>query len=337
MTTFSPNLTILDVGHGQCVVLQDATGTVIFDAGSGATLLEFLQDSAITVIDAVIISHADADHLSGLVALLSAATVQVRHVYLNSDATKGSDIWKDLRYAIADATTGAATSVTVGITTTNTKEFARGDVQIEILYPEPALAMSGPGGTDLKGRRLTSNSMSVVARISYQSTPRLLLTGDLDAVGLENLLEAFPSPRSDVLVFPHHGGLPSRANPGNFAKLLGQAVQPSLIVFSIGRGKYQTPRPDIVAGIRSALPRVNIACTQLSANCAVDVPSTPPTHLASIVAKGSINRSCCAGSIRLILEPQTIQFIPPLQDHQGFITANAPSAVCRRTWQNDSL
>ena len=69
MTTALPNLTILDVGHGQCVVLQDARGTVIFDAGSGPTLLEFLHESGIAEIDAVIISHADADHLSGLVSL----------------------------------------------------------------------------------------------------------------------------------------------------------------------------------------------------------------------------------------------------------------------------
>ena len=61
---------------------------MIFDAGSGSTLLEFLDESAITEIDTVIISHADADHLSGLLSLLSAATVQVRHVHLNSDATK---------------------------------------------------------------------------------------------------------------------------------------------------------------------------------------------------------------------------------------------------------
>ena len=337
MTTPSPNLTILDVGHGQCVVLQDASGTVIFDAGSGSTLLEFLHDSAITEIDAVIISHADADHLSGLLSLLSAATVQVRRVYLNSDATKNSDIWEDLRYAIADVTARGTTSVSIGVTTTSTKEFARGDVQIEILYPDPALAMAGPGGTDLKGRKLTANSMSVVARISYQSIPRLLLTGDIDGVGLENLLDVFPSPRSDVLIFPHHGGRPSHTDPAKFARLLGQAVQPNMIVFSIGRGKYRTPRPDIVAGIRSTLPDVTIACTQLSIHCALSVPSTPPTHIASIAAKGRIHRSCCAGSIRLILEPTTIRYIPPLQDHQDFVTAHAPFALCRRSWQSFSL
>ena len=330
MITALPNLTILDVGHGQCVVLQDARGTVIFDAGSGSTLLEFLHETGITEIDAVIISHADADHLSGLVALLSAATVQVHQVYLNSDATKESDIWKDLRYAVADATAGAATSVTVGITTGNTQAFARGDIEIEILYPNPALAMAGPGGTDLKGRRLTSNSMSIVARISYHSIPRLLLAGDIDAVGLENLLEIFPSPRSEVMVFPHHGGHPSHPDPAEFASLLCRAVQPNLIVFSIGRGKYHTPRPDIVAGIRSVSPDVVIACTQLSSNCAVNVPSAPLTHIASIVAKGRIDRSCCAGSIRLILEPATIRYLPPLQAHQNFITTNATLALCRR-------
>ena len=333
MATSSPNLTILDVGHGQCAVLQDAIGTVIFDAGSGSTLLEFLRDSAITEIDAVIISHADADHLSGLLSLLSSATVHVRKVHLNSDATKDSDIWEDLRYAVADATERAATSVAVEVTTSSTQEFSRGDVQIEILYPSPAVAMAGPGGTDLKGRRLTANSMSVVARILHRSEPRVLLTGDIDAVGLENLLEALPYPQSDVLVFPHHGGRPSHADPGQFANRLSQAVKPDLIIFSIGRGRYQTPRPDIVEGIRSVLPDVTIACTQLSANCAASLPSADPTHIASIVARGRSDRSCCAGSIRLTFEPSTIGRIPRLQDHQDFITANAPSALCRRSWQ----
>ena len=337
MVTPSPNLTILDVGHGQCVVLQDARGTVIFDAGSGSTLLEFLYDNAITEIDAVIISHADADHLSGLVSLLTAATVQVRQVFLNSDATKDSDIWKDLRYAVEDATTRAATNVTVGVTTTTiAQEFTRGDLEIEILYPAPALAMAGPGGTDLKGRKLTSNSMSIVARVSYQSIPRLLLTGDLDAVGLENLLEGLPSLRSDVLIFPHHGGHPSRANPAEFASSLGHAVKPNMVVFSIGRGRYQTPSPEIVAGIRSALPEVTIACTQLSANCAASVPSDPPTHLASIAARGRVNHSCCAGSIRLILEQGNIRHLPDLQGHQDFIAANALSALCKRAWRSYS-
>lgn len=334
MTTSSPSLTILDVGHGQCVILQDAKGTVILDAGPGSTLLEFLHESAITEIDAVIISHADTDHIAGLVPLLSAATVHVREVHLNSDATKDSDIWRDLRYAIADATTSADTEVTIGLTTNRTSEFKRGDIQIEILYPAPALAMAGPGGTDLKGRKLTPNSMSVVARISYQSIPRLLLAGDIDGVGLENLLEAFPSLQSEILLFPHHGGRPSRADPAEFASALSHAVQPNLIVFSIGRGKYNTPRPDIVEGIRSALPNAAIACTQLSKNCAENVPSLPPTHLASIAAKGQMSQSCCAGSIRLILEPKTTRYNPSLQDHQDFITVNAPTALCRRSWQD---
>ena len=333
MAEFSPKLTILDVGHGQCVVLQDATGTVIFDAGSGATLLEFLHDSAITEIDAVIISHADADHLSGLLSLLTAETVQVRQVFLNSDATKDSDIWEDLRYAVEDATLRAATNVTVGVTTTTSaQEFTRGDLEIEIIYPGPALAMAGPGGSDLKGRKLTSNSMSVVARVSYQSTSRMLLTGDLDAVGLENLLEDLPSLRSDVLVFPHHGGRPSRADSADFASTLSHAVKPNMIIFSIGRGKYQTPRPEVVAGIRSALPEVTIACTQLSANCAASIPPAPPTHLASIAARGRVNHSCCAGSIRMILDSDAIRYMPAFQDHQSFISAHAPSALCRRTW-----
>jgi beta-lactamase superfamily II metal-dependent hydrolase len=37
------DLTVLDVGHGNCAVLRDERGTVIFDAGQGDTLVEFLE------------------------------------------------------------------------------------------------------------------------------------------------------------------------------------------------------------------------------------------------------------------------------------------------------
>jgi len=191
--------------------------------------------------------------------------------------------------------------------------------------------MAGPGGRDLQGRQLSANSMSVVVRISYQSVPQVLLAGDLDAVGLDNLLEHYPSPRAAVLVFPHHGGRPANADPTQYAIRLSQAVQPEVVVFSIGRGRYQTPRPEIVAGILRILPTAHIACTQLSTYCAVGLPSVSPIHLAPVVARGRASNACCAGSILLTLNPRAAQPLPGLRDHHAFVIANAPSALCRRS------
>src|SRR6185436_11845015 len=70
-------LTILDVGHGNCAVLRDDRGAVIVDTGVGVTLLEFLEQCGITAIDAVLISHSDSDHVAGLIKLLSQPHIEV--------------------------------------------------------------------------------------------------------------------------------------------------------------------------------------------------------------------------------------------------------------------
>ena len=324
-------LTILDVGHGQCAVLRDASGVLVVDTGAEATLLTFMESNSISEIDAVLVSHSDADHVAGLIALLLSESVHIKRIYLNPDADKKSDTWIDLRCAVADATKRGTTITETGLSSSTSSEaFSRGDIKVDILAPAPDMAMSGPGGRDTNERRLTANSMSVVVRISYKTISRVLLTGDLDGTGLENLLEYYPSPRAQYLMFPHHGGLPATTDPKSFARRICEAVRPEVIVFSIGRGNYQTPRPEIIEGIRSTLPNAYIACTQLSSNCAKDVPTTNPTHLGQIVARGSRRRACCAGSIQLVFRDDEVHSIPSREGHQRFVASSAPSALCQR-------
>jgi len=92
----------------------------------------------------------------------------------------------------------------------------------------------------------------------------LLLPGDMDWVGLDNLLEACPQPNARVLVFPHHGGTPHGGREREFARTHVPGVKPELVLFSIGRGVHNTPRPEIVAGVRAAAPSAHVMCTQLS-------------------------------------------------------------------------
>ena len=80
------NLAILDVGHGNSAILIDSEGVVVIDTGLGSSLLEYLEESGVTTIDAVLISHADEDHIGGLVQLLSSSKFRVRSVRLNTGA-----------------------------------------------------------------------------------------------------------------------------------------------------------------------------------------------------------------------------------------------------------
>lgn len=69
----SPKLSILDVGHGNCAVLLSDELVCVFDAGSRSILNEYLEANGVREIEALLISHADADHIAGAIGLLANA------------------------------------------------------------------------------------------------------------------------------------------------------------------------------------------------------------------------------------------------------------------------
>ena len=97
-------LYILDVGHGNCAVVHcgDA-GVVVVDTALGGALCAFLRQQKIERIRTVYLSHADEDHIGGLVALLAAGIVQVERVVVNSDAKKRTAVWDDMAYELDKA------------------------------------------------------------------------------------------------------------------------------------------------------------------------------------------------------------------------------------------
>ena len=83
--------------------MRDGSHTTVLDAGMGSTLLDHLRSEAITHIDLVLISHADADHLAGLIGVLVSTDITVGEVHLNSDALRDTEFWLELRHALRDA------------------------------------------------------------------------------------------------------------------------------------------------------------------------------------------------------------------------------------------
>lgn len=325
-----PDLTILDVGHGNCAVLCDADGCVIIDAGYGDTLLRFLEHRAITQIDAILISHADADHTAGLLTLLTQPHLTIGAVFLNPDALRGTKAWEALLSALGDAWRRGKLILHTELTTTSTAQLQRNEVELEVLAPAPELALVGAGGRHPAAGKLTANSMSAVVRVVVNGRPEALLTGDLDATGLDLLLADYPSPQARVLVFPHHGGLPGGADPAAFASRLCAAVCADLVIFSIGRGKHGTPHPDVISGVMQANSRGHIACTQLSQRCAASIPPHSSRHLGSSPARGRSVNTCCAGSLELNLGAPILTCSPTSKAHSIFIDSSAPTALCKR-------
>lgn len=263
---------------------------------------------------------------------MASEDVEVKCVRLNTDSLQGSAIWDDLLYELDCVASEGTIEFQPLLTSNDNGMFDRGDVSIEILGPSPYLAARGPGQRyqGPSGPRLTTNSVSAVIRISKGGRPVALLPGDLDDIGLDDLMRHGVDVSAPVLVFPHHGGLSGRrVDTTAFATQLCATVKPSTVLLSIGRsGKYRRPRPEIVSTIRSYSSEIRIACTELSKQCANSLPRVNPPHLNAVFAKGREHRRCCAGSLVIELNKPR-ELFPLYSEHQAFITSEAPTALCQ--------
>jgi competence protein ComEC len=323
-----PELCVLDIGHGNCSIVHADEGVVIVDVPLGRTLVDFLFSRGITDIDLIIVSHADADHVAGLAPLLLDERFVIRRVLVNADATKDTKVWDDFRSAaeLAEQRYKVDVSRDLG---SNYAPIKLGATRIEILSPSTALALAGPGGKELDqygGRRMSSNSLSAVVRIVHADSPRALLASDIDDIALADLERRAAGLAAELLVFPHHGGHVANADNAQFAERLCKAVGATTVVFSIGRGKHRTPRPEIIGAVEAALPNPHIACTQLSARCAAVNPNIERAHRLDAPALGSEKNTTCFGT--LIQELATGRISPDRDGHAAFVQANAPSHLC---------
>jgi competence protein ComEC len=210
--------TFLSVGHGSAVVLHLPDGrTMLYDAGrmggpvpAARSIAGYLWSRGITHLDAVVLSHADADHYNALPELLrriSIGVVYVSPVMFEEEAE--SPALSALRAAIQIG------GVPIREIHALDRLAAGEDCRIEAIHPPKR----GVLGAD--------NANSVVLAVEFRGR-RVLLTGDLEPPGLDDVL-AEPSWDCDVLLVPHHGS--TKSNPSGLAAW----CQPEWVVLSGGR------------------------------------------------------------------------------------------------------
>ena len=95
----------IDIGQGDAILLRDGNGfDVLVDGGkraAGPTILAYLRVQGITDIDVMVATHADADHIGGLINVLQANDIPVLQVLYNG--YPGTTLtWADFATAVAD-------------------------------------------------------------------------------------------------------------------------------------------------------------------------------------------------------------------------------------------
>lgn len=168
-------------------------------------------------IDAVLATHAQLDHIGGLVEVLRRFEVGV--LYLNGRVA-------DSLAFEALVSEAAKQDVPVLNLVTGDQIELGGSARALVLYPDDELQVEN------------ANDAGLVLRLSYEDAS-FLFAADIEEVGALALLASGADVQADVLKVPHHGGA-SDMNPELFAR-----VSPSIAVISAGRtNPFGHPDPE---------------------------------------------------------------------------------------------
>lgn len=233
---------LLDVGQGDAALITFPNGeTMLIDAGGQVdyrtdaesdedfepdrarvgemVVSEFLWELGLSHVDHIVASHADSDHLQGLIDV--ARNFSVGRAYFA--AAQGETEESQMLYAILAERGAAAERLTAG------EAMTVGGVRVDVLYPA---ANASPG--------LAENDRSLVLMLTFGER-RFLFTGDIEAEAERLLIASGAKLEADVVKVPHHGSRTSSTEP------FVRAVRPRFAVIPVGRrSRFRHPDPQVV-------------------------------------------------------------------------------------------
>lgn len=221
-----PELTVIffDVGQGDAIFIESPTGVqVLIDGGSSAGVLRELSAAMgffDRSIDIMLATHADRDHIGGLVDVLARYEVGEVVVTENAGETGTAEAFR-------------AGVLAEGARVTHARRGTRfdlgGGAMLEILFPDRDMETVG------------TNMSSIIAHLTY-GEHEFLLTGDAPVAIEEYLVLLGTDLQSDVLKAGHHG-----SDTSTSPRFL-DAVLPQYAVVSAGRdNSYGHPHASVMA------------------------------------------------------------------------------------------
>ena len=211
-------MTVLDVGQGQCILLQSEGKTYMVDCGgdldtaAADKAAAHLLSQGIGRLDGLILTHYDRDHSGGVQYLMQRIAVDM--LYLpNSKDEEG------VGYALQSQTTGQVIHVLQDL------RIQYGPSTITLIPSE------NPG----------NNNESGLCVLFQRENCDILITGDRSAAGERELIRHMDLPDLEVLVVGHHGSKHSTCR-----ELLIK-TKPDTAIISVGRdNSYGHPTEDVL-------------------------------------------------------------------------------------------
>ncbi|MCF0229386.1 MAG: DNA internalization-related competence protein ComEC/Rec2 [Parasporobacterium sp.] len=242
------NMVFIDVGQGDCILLESPAGSVyMIDAGSstvsnpaGSRISGALKYRGISSVDYMFITHPDTDHCSGVLEMIGStgsgnegSLPEIRCILMPS--MPDNETCNEIKRA------AALKGINV-IELHKGMEITDGALRIKCIHP----------AAEYKSDDI--NDCSAVLDIRYGDFSALL-TGDLEKDGevliMDELRTDMPEGNYDVLKVAHHGSKNSTSS--EFLEL----VMPDIAVISSGRNnKYGHPHKETVERLETSGARI---------------------------------------------------------------------------------
>ena len=230
----NPEVVMLDVGQGDSMLIRDKKSAILVDVGQHSDLLKAgLARHGVSRLDAIVITHKDADHAGALSSL--AGVVSVDNVFIHQDLLN-FDGESEVLEAANWVTQGKGAS---GLCQGNFLEIGR--FKLTLLSPSQ-------GGE-------SENEDSLVNLLEYDedgdgtAESRALLTGDAEAQAIEDVCNNVKN--IDFVKVPHHG------SKNAFSKEELESLSPKIALISVGEdNSYGHPAQNTVEALQQAGARI---------------------------------------------------------------------------------
>jgi len=217
-----PNLKIhyVDVGQGDCTILEQNGHYMIIDAGTNACeddLLAYIDSLNITKFDYVVATHGHEDHIGSMDAVI-----------------KNYDVGKIL-FPKHTTTTYTYRNFVKAVANKKIKLYAP-KVGEEFVFEDSKFVVLAPNSSEYE----ELNNYSIVIKLMYKET-NFLFTADAEKLSEQEMLENDLDLSADVLRVAHHGS--SSSTTQEFL----EAVNPKCAVISVGKDNdYGHPTINVI-------------------------------------------------------------------------------------------
>ncbi|MDR1412554.1 MAG: DNA internalization-related competence protein ComEC/Rec2, partial [Actinomycetes bacterium] len=232
-------VTVLDVGQGDAMLIRDGSRVALIDTGPSArTLQERLDALGVRHIDVLVLTHDHSDHARGAGALNRSYGIEK---FLVAAGAESSEVYADISEKIGLEPQGVQAGYVLKLT----------NLELRIIAPTAPVTDPSANASCLT----TCITDTTPDEVDTVTDDVVLNSGDAEAKVVNAALDALAQksdgeePKVDILKVPHHGSKPSLDE-----RLLTRLNLKKAVISCGLNNRYGHPRPECLELLRRFIP-----------------------------------------------------------------------------------